>query len=179
MKKVLALMVALVLVLTAVSALAGGSPETPDKKSGGSSYGSDTTEEKEPELGKAADTEATKAIKQLIIDGQNAGDALSKLPDEVKSKIPAGMKTVNEMATYKLEGDVSKVKSLVLVFTFETPYAEGEEVTLLIGIPGANETEWIVLTGKANKEGAVVVTVDEATLNEVSNNPFVVIPVSK
>ena len=184
MKKILALVLALTMILTAVSAFAADSPENPGKKGGGTTGGGgstayDTTVEEEVTMGKVADNDATKAIKQLFVDGNAAGDPLSKLPDDVKGKIPEGFKTVNEMVTYQLSGDVSKVNSLTLTFTFETKYADGEEVTVLIGIAGAKETEWIVKTGKGNKDGDVVVTVTKAELDKISSNPFVVIPVSK
>ena len=181
MKKILALVLALMMVLTAVSAMAAGSPETPGGKTGGGSgagYYADTTTE-DAQLSKAGDTDGTKAIKQLLIDGNAAGDPLSLLPDDVKAKIPADQKKVNEMVTYQLTGDVSKSNPLTLVLVFETKYAEGEEVTILLGIPAGSKTEWIVLKGKGNKDGAVVVTLDKATMNKLGNNPFVVIPVSK
>lgn len=186
MKKILALVLALTMILTAVSAFAAGSPSpvNPGGKGGGTTGGGgytgyDTTAEEEVTMGKVADNDATKAIKQLFVDGNAAGDPLSKLPDDVKGKIAEGFKTVNEMVTYQLSGDVSKVNSLTLTFTFETKYADGEEVTVLIGIAGAKETEWIVKTGKGDKDGNVVVSVTKAELDKISSNPFVVIPVSK
>ena len=166
-----------------MSAFAADSPENPGKKGGGTTGGGstayDTAVVEEVTMGKVADNDATKAIKQLFVDGNAAGDPLSKLPDDVKGKIPEGFKTVNEMVTYQLSGDVSKVNSLTLTFTFETKYADGEEVTVLIGIAGAKETEWIVKTGKGDKDGNVVVSVTKAELDKISSNPFVVIPVSK
>ena len=182
MKKILALVLALTMILTAVSAFAADSPENPGKKGGGTTGGGSTaydTTVEEVKMGKVADNDATKAIKQLFVDGNEAGDPLSKLPDDVKGKIAEGFKTVNEMVTYQLSGDVSKVNSLTLTFTFETKYADGEEVTVLIGIAGAKETEWIVKTGKGDKDGNVVVSVTKAELDKISSNPFVVIPVSK
>jgi len=52
---------------------------------------------------------------------------------------------------------------------------------VLIGIsaPDAEEVEWLVLEGKANDQNEVVVPVTREQLNKISNNPFVVIPVSK
>ena len=184
MKKILALVLALTMILTAVSAFAAGSPENPGGKGGGTtggggSTGYDTAAEEEVTMGKVADNDATKAIKQLFVDGNAAGDPLSKLPDDVKGKIAEGFKTVNEMVTYQLSGDIGAVDTLTLTFTFETKYADGEEVTVLIGIAGAKETEWIVKTGKGNKDGDVVVSLTKAELDKISSNPFVVIPVSK
>ena len=182
MKKILALVLALALVLTAVSAFAAtNSKENPGGGGGGYIGGQDDTtdETEEPSLEKVGDTDATKEIKQLIIDGEAEGDPLGKLPEDVKGKVPADQKTVNEMVTYQLKGDVSNLDSLKLVFSFETKYGDGEAVTILIGIPADGATEWIVLEGKGNKDGDVEVTVDGATLNKIANNPFVVIPVSK
>ena len=184
MKKILALVLALTMILTAVSAFAAGSPENPGTKGGGTAGGGgytadDTTAVEEIKMGKVADTDATKAIKQLFADGNADGDPLSKLPDDVKAKIPEDFKTVNEMVTYQLSGDIGTVGSLTLTFTFETKYADGEEVTVLIGIASGKETEWIVKTGKGNKDGDVVVTVTKDELAKISSNPFVVVPVSK
>ena len=172
MKKIFALVLALALVLTAVSALAAGSK-------GGSDISDVTTDTPEVTVSKAADNAATSAIKKLISDGQAGGDALAELPEDVKAKIPADAKTVNEMETFVLSGTLTKGNSVVLTFKFATPYTEGEAVTILLGIPGETETEWVVLQGKGNKDGDVEVTVTKDILDKIGDKPFVVIPVSK
>ncbi len=174
MKKVLALVLALMLVLTAVSALANGSK-------GNGDIGQADTDAAELDLAKAEDNEGTSAIKQAIIDAQEAGNAIDGLPADVQSQLPEGFATINEMDTYKLGGGCENAEEpIILTFKFETPYTEGEEVVLAIGIvPPEAEAEWLVKTGKANADGDVEVAVTKAELNKISDNPFVVIPVSK
>ena len=174
MKKILALVLALTLVLCAASAFATDSVEYPPTRRTPTTRTS--TEEVEEPVGvtRSGDNDGTTEIKQQILDGQLEG-----LPDEIKNKIPGDHTKINEAVTFILTGDITKVTSATLTFSFETKYAEGEEVTILIGIAGANGTEWIVLTGKGDANGDVVVTVDKATLDKIGSNPFVVIPVSK
>ena len=174
MKKIIALILATMLVLTAVSAMATDSKGNPDINGG-------TTTEEKIQLVSIKATEKLQAIIDKITEAfKNDGDALKGLPEEVVSKIPADMKTINEMSCWQLVGDVSGLNGLVLIFKFETPYPENEEVTLLIGIdPADADVEWIVKTGKANADGDVVVSVTAEELSKIANNPFVAIPVSK
>ena len=181
MKKIIALVLALMMVLCAVSALAADSKSNNNIGNGTVVTGNEKTEE-EVKIVKVGDTAATKAIKDAVTAAFQGGNVLDAFPDAVKAQLPEDAATVNEMDTYQLDGDVSGMNSLTLVFKFETPYPEGEEVTVLLIIPAAEEggeAEWITLKGKANADGDVVVTVDAATLAKVQNNPFVVIPVSK
>ena len=172
MKKILALVLALVMVLSVASAMAAGSK-------GGRDISNVTTDSEEVTVSKTADNDATSAIKKLISDAQTSGDALAALPDDVKAQIPEGFKTVNEMETFKTVGVLTEGDSIQLIFKFATPYKEGEDVTVLLGIPNDKETEWIVLKGKGNKDGDVVVTVTKAMLDKIGDKAFVVIPVSK
>ena len=180
MKKILALVLALVMVLTAVSALAAGSPENPGGKTGGGTtgYSVDTTEEtKETEL---ADTDATKAIKEELKKAAESGDVLSALPADVKAKIGEEFTKVSEMVTIKLAQGLDAKKGLIIKKAFQTPYKSGEKVTVLLAVPGADgKVEWIVLEGTANADGEVVFVVDEATYNKIAGTEIVMVPVSK
>ena len=173
MKKILALVLAALMVMTAVSAFAAGSKENKNIN-----YG--TTDDEEVTLGSVTATAKLQEIIDAVTAAAKDGDALKGLPEDVAAKIPAEMKTINEMTCWQLSGDPTKLSELELVFKFETPYEEGEEVTLLIGIsPADADVEWLVLTGKGNADGDVVVKVTSAELNKIANNPFIVIPVSK
>ena len=177
MKKILALILAVMMILTAASALAENSKGNKDITGG------DTGDE-EIKLVKIDPTDKlAKLIEKIKGAYKDEGDALKGLPAELLALIPAEHKTINELTCWKLEGDVSAVKGeLELIFKFESPYEEGEEVTILIGIDYADadaEVEWIVKTGVANKDGDVVVKVTAAELAKISNNPFIAIPVSK
>ena len=183
MKKILALVLALVMVLTAVSALAAGSPENPGGKTGGGAtgYSVDTTEEtKETELATVADTDATKAIKEELKKAAESGDVLSALPADVKAKIGEEFTKVSEMVTIKLAQGLDAKKGLIVKKAFQTPYKSGEKVTVLLAVPGADgKVEWIVFEGTANADGEVVFVVDEATYNKIAGTEIVMVPVSK
>ena len=176
MKKTLALVLALVMVLFAVSAMAANS-----KNNNNMNYGSTSEEENNVGLEKIAPTEdLQKIIDDVTAAGKDGGDATTGLPGGAVELVPEDKKTINEMDTDHLTGDPSGLEELELIFTFATPYAEGEEVTVLLGInPAAETVEWLALDGVGNADGAVVVKVTKAELTKISNNPFIVIPLSK
>lgn len=183
MKKILALVLALVMVLTAVSALAAGSPENPGGKTGGGAtgYSDDTTEEtKEIELATVADTDATKAIKEELKKAAESGDVLSALPADVKAKIGEEFTKVSEMVTIKLAKGLDAKNGVTVKKAVQTPYKSGDKVKVMLAVPGADgKVEWIVLEGTANANGEVVFVVDEATYNKIAGTEIVMVPVSK
>ena len=174
MKKIIALVLVALMALSAVSALADGMPG-PSKTAPFINRG----EAEELGLIKVDPTEKLAAIIDAVT-AAGADGAVAALPADVSGLIPEGYATINEMDCYQLVGDTENAKDQELIFKFATPYEEGEEVTLLIGIsPAEGDVEWLVLAGKANADGDVVVTVTSEQFKKISNNPFVVIPVSK
>ena len=173
MKKALALVLAMMMILGCACALAENSKGNQDINQG-------TTNKANISMEKiTADGKLAEVIDK-ITEAQKAGNALDGLPEDIKAKIPEENKTINEMVCYHLVGDTAGVKEFVMIFKFETPYKEGEKVTLLLGIaPADADVEWLVLEGVGNADGDVEVKVTEAELAKISNNPFVVIPVSK
>ena len=171
MKKVLALVLAVMMILGCTYALAENSKGNQDINQGKTNKENLNLEEITAD-GKLAE------IIEKITEAQKAGNALDGLPDDVKGQIPEENKTINEMDCYRLVGDTAGVKEFIMIFKFETPYEKGEKVTLLIGIaPADADVEWLVLDGVGNAEGEVEVKVTETELAKISNNPFVVIPV--
>ena len=174
MKKIIALVLVVLMALSAVSALAEGMPG-PSKTAPFINRG----EAEELELVKVDPDEKLSAIIEAV-KAAGADGAVAALPTDASSLIPEGFVTINEMDCYQLVGDVENAKDQELIFKFATPYPEGEEVILLIGIsPADADVEWLALDGKANADGAVVVKVTKEQLTKIANNPFVVIPVSK
>ena len=173
MKKILALVLAMLMVMTAVSALADGS-----KGGGDISYG-DTTDT-ELTLVKVSPTDKLQAIIDAIKEAglEGASDALATL---VGSELPEGFTKISEAQDcYQIVGDTTSAKEQEFIFKFATPFKEGEEVVLLVGIsPAEGDVEWLKLNGKANADGDVVVKVTAEQIKKISNNPFIVIPVTK
>ena len=174
MKKILALVLATLMVFAAVSALAGGSK-------GGSDIPSGTVEaEEEISLEKTADTAETQKLKDDIKAGHDAGDDLAGFPEEIRAKIPEGRKTVYEMDTYTMKGYEGKSQKAIFVFKFDTPFEKDTKVTVLLGIcPAGADVIWLTLEGTANAEGNVEVEVTKADLDQISSNPFVAIAVAE
>ncbi len=173
MKKLLALVLVAMLALFAVSALAENSKGNSDI-AGATTTGEGYTLTKITPEGKLAE------IITAMEDAGKAGKAIDGLPEGAKGLIPEGLATINDYGCYKLEGDGKGVKEFEMIFKFETPFGKDEKVTLLIGIaPADADVEWLKLDGTGNADGDVVVKVTEAELTKISNNPFVVIPVSK
>jgi len=172
MKKTVALILAMILVLVAVSAMAGGSKQNKDMNRA-------TTTDRNVSISKASDTDATSALKQKVKDAQASGDVMSAFPASIVSRIPANYRTVNEMDTYQVSSS-SGADYYLLIFQFATPFENGEKVPLVFGITKDNgESEWLEMTGKGNKDGAVEVKVSRGIFNKLEKNPFVVIPISK
>ena len=174
MKKILALVLAALMVFAAVSALA-------DNSKGGGDIPSGTVEaEEEITLEKIADTAETQKLKDDIKAGHDAGDDLAGFPEEIRAKIPEGRKTVYEMDTYTMKGYEGKSQKAIFVFKFDTPFEKDTKVSILLGIcPAGADVEWLVLEGTANAEGNVEVEVTKAELDKISSNPFVAVAVAE
>lgn len=175
MKKVFSLVLALALLLTAVSAFAAGSKEEPNQ--GGTAAPATTTEEA-PEISVKfiADTEASAAAIKAFADAKEAGDILAPLPDDVKAKVPEGFATINEFLTAQFEGKFDNLPDeVILNIMFESSYAGVPKVIVLIGIlPEAEgeEIEWQAFDGVGKDDGSVDVTVPKAIFEKIQTNPF-------
>ena len=194
MKKILALVLTLVMVLCAVSALAesGDSKRLPDSQQtdvtpatpatpGTPYYGGAAKQEEELTL-KILDeaTEESQVVLDAFKAAFDAGDVLSALPEDVRAKIPEELTQINEMVTAEFIGDTEKVNgSYECTIIFETLYEADQDVAVLFGKLGGEETAWTVLMGRTNADGAVVVTVPADVIRNLGNDPFVLAVVSK
>ena len=173
MKKVLALLLAVMMLLVSVSALAEGSKRWEDIPHG-------ETDDDNVGLKKADDNDRTSEIKKKILDHGKDGNPVDGLPDEIRDKLPEGFTVINDFDTYLLDGNPDESDDEVeMIFKFATPYKEGEQVMLAVCIvPPEDEVEWLLWEGTGMADGAVRVMVAREDLQKISDNPFVVIPVS-
>ncbi len=173
MKKILSLVLALMMILTAVSALAAKSKEEPG--GGGGSTGD--SDEPEIKIEVVADTNLSKAAIEAF-----KKDPLGPLSDEIKANIPADYGTINEMLTAKFVGEVGAVKKEVKMnMMFETHYGKDEKVIVIIGILPADATdvkvediEWQEFDGIGEEDGSVTFTIPKDTFVKINTNPFLI-----
>ncbi len=178
MKKILSLVLALMMVLTAVSALAVGSKETP----GGGGSSAATDEEPEIKIVVVEGTELSKAVVEQFKKAFGTSDPLAPLSAEIKEKVPADYGTVNEMLTAQFSGEVGAVKKEVKMnMKFETAYGAGEKVIVVIGILPADATSvsvadivWQEFDGTGEADGSVTFTIPKDTFVKINTNPFVI-----
>ena len=208
MKKILALVLSLMMVLVAVSAMAVDSPKLPDKQNA-TVEPAEETQAAAPAAAPAAaapaavnkavdiaadeetltlkiletNSDAVQAIIDLFAAAKNSGDVLSVLPDDVKAKIPEGLTNINEIVTAQFEGDTTKVSgTVILKISFLSEYEEGQDVAVLFGKLTATDVEWTVAEGKTVKDGGVVkveVTIPADLVKSLGNEQFVLAVVSK
>ena len=174
MKKIIALVLALALVLTAVCALADNSKQTTGGggSSGGSSSGSSTVVTEEPviTIKFVKDTDKSAAVIKAFKDAYDKGDVLSVLPDDIKAQIGEGQVNINEMLTAAFDGDVSKItKDVVMTVKFETLYKAGEQVTVLLAIL-KDPVEWHTFKGVGLADGSVQFTIPKAIFDAIQKN---------
>ena len=186
MKKTLALVLALVMVLCAVSAIAEGSKTVEDTQkttvnNGG--YYAPAAPAAPAELPSLEIVSTPSAAIQAIIDqfkaAHDAGDDLGALPDDVKVQIGSELTKVNEMIAVKFSGDTNVADAVEVTLSFMTKYTPGDEVAVLIGEMDGENVKWTVLKGKVNDDGDVVVMVPAALVKGLESNEFLVAVVSK
>ena len=197
MKKILSLVLALALILTAVCALAEGpASKEEDEPSGyvwpseeelkaikahnfGLGYGDSSAAEEvaDPEIGitflkeipeaAAAAVEALKAANDKG-DLTDAAEGVT-IPDNFKDK------KVVEVLAAQFDGDCANVtKEKVLNLKLGTPFTAGQEVLILIGIIGDDGVEWEnpPFVGAGKEDGCVDVTLPSAVFIKLMNIPF-------
>ena len=183
MKKVFSLILALALVLTAVSAMAADSPtnegkiytkvDNTDYSKWNTSTATDTTPTSEI---LKEDSELTKELKAAL-----ATDGIKALPEEVQALIPDGLATINEVITYKLDNVAAGVKLLTINYGLTTKYAPaGEKVAVIFVVEEANgEKTYLVAEGTIQDNGSINVTLTEEILKAIVGKTVSVIVVSK
>ena len=207
MKKILALVLSLMMVLVAVSAMAVDSPKLPDKQNA-TVEPAEETQAAAPAaapavaapaaVNKAVDiaadeetltlkiletnSDAVQAIIDLFAAAKNSGDVLSVLPDDVKAKIPEGLANINEIVTAQFEGNTDVTGNVTLKIAFMSEFEEGQDVAVLFGKLTGTNVAWTVAEGKTVKDGGVVkveVTIPADLVKSLGNEQFVLAVVSK
>ncbi len=176
MKKILSLVVALIMVLTAVSALAVDSKTADDINNATTNATKEEAEAISLEI--IDDTEESATLIQKYKEAYDAGDVMSALPDDVKTKLPEGFDKINEIVTAHFVGDTEKAEGTYeITVTFATPYEAGTEVYLVFS--KLDESGFEVFKGEAQEDGSVKFTVTADQIKVFGNDPFVILAVNK
>ena len=183
MKKIVALVLALVLTLTAVAALAASSPEDPSSKTGGTTgkptynYNVVVVEEKETLLIPIDDTSdsVTGKIKSSVKTANDNNKLVETLSENVT--LWKDYTQVNEMVTTRFpEGSIYKIFKIKV----QAPYTKNTKVQVLIAIPQDDGTTvWLSVTGTVNANNEIVFKLSNADYKKVAGKEVVIIPVNK
>ena len=150
MKKILSLVLALVLVLTAVSVFAEASK---------TNYNIPVVEDNAPEVVVQLPEEeipAVAAVVESLKAAADGGDVLSALPEEIRAALPDDQKNINEIAPIQFIGKEEEVKNdLVITTKFTTLYTPGEKVTVLLARVNVDPVEWFAFEGTVQDDGSV------------------------
>lgn len=129
------------------------------------------------DLSIVADTEGTEALKNEIKKTEGSIDALSILPEDVKAEIGEEYTKVNETVTVKINTGMVSYKFRK---RFQTTFEEEDIVMCLFAIPGANgKIEWILVTGEADEDGDICMTLTEAEYDKLAGKEVVLVIVNK
>ena len=173
MKKILSLVLALVLVLTAVSVFAEASK---------TNHNIPVVEDNEPEVVVVLPEEEIPAVTALVESlkaAADAGDVLSALPEEIRAALPEDQKTINEIAPIQFIGKEEEVKNdLVVTTKFTTLYTPGEKVTVLLARVTADPIEWFAFEGTVQEDGSVQFVIPADTVKTFLNEDMAIAVVS-
>ena len=122
---------------------------------------------------------AFSAEHQVKTDPDALAGALAGFPRNVRDQIPAEYRTINEFVTVTISDNYQNVKSATIRFAFETKYPAGEDVYLLFGITGGNNTDWIISRAEVLENGKVSVELQKDQLDLLAGKPFPLVVVSK
>ena len=190
MKKILALVLSLVMVLTAVSAMAAGSKTADDQQNAvvvapavvKNVVGNAAVEDTQTLKILDVNSDAVQAIIDLFAAANEAGDVLSVLPDDIRAQIPEGLTKINEIVTAQFDWNTDVTGSVTLKIGFKSEFEEGQNVAVLFGKLTGTDVAWTVAEGTTEKDGDVVkvkVTIPADLVKSLGNEPFILAVVSK
>ena len=173
MKKILSLVLALVLVLTAVSVFAEASKTNQNIP---------VVEDNAPEVVVQLPEEEVPAVAALVESlkaAADGGDVLSALPEEIRAALPADQKTINEIAPIQFIGKEEEVKNdLVVTTKFTTLYTPGAKVTVLLARVTVDPIEWLAFEGTVQEDGSVQFVIPADTVKTFLNEDMAIAVVS-
>ena len=173
MKKILALVLALALVLTAVSAFA----EVASKTNLDIAQVEDNSDAVEVKF--AAESAEVAALVEAVKAAAQAGDVLSVLPEEIRAALPEDQKNVNEIAPIQFAGKAEEItEDLVIKTKFETPYTPGEKVTVLLARVTVDPIQWFAFEGTVLEDGSVQFVIPADTVKTFLNEDMAIAVVS-
>lgn len=173
MKKILSLVLAMVLVLTAVSAFAEASK---------TNLNIPVVEDNAPEVEVMLPEEeipAVAAVVESLKAAADGGDVLSALPEEIRAALPEDQKNINEIAPIQFIGKEEEIKNdLVVTTKFTTLYTPGEKVTVLLARVNVDPVEWFAFEGTVQEDGSVQFVIPADTVKTFLNEDMAVAVVS-
>ena len=173
MKKILSLVLALVLVLTAVSVFAEASK---------TNINIPVVEDNAPEVVVQLPEEeipAVAAVVESLKAAADGGDVLSALPEEIRAALPDDQKNINEIAPIQFIGKEEEVKNdLVVTTKFTTLYTSGEKVTVLLARVNVDPIEWFAFEGTGLEDGSVQFVIPADTVKTFLNEDMAIAVVS-
>ena len=178
-KKTLAVILSLMLLMSLTSALAASSKTNTDI-----SHGTVEVPGVLIQIVKVPDTDFTKKLKLEVAAAQEKGNILEAFAGDVKNLIPEEHTEANEMETVQFDGELGKVTDKVKVtYKFATPYGKDQKVTVMIGFPEKDNPDyvpcWEAIPGVGTESGEVEFYVTRELLDKIETEPFVIIPLSK
>ncbi len=162
MKKVLGLVMALVMILTAVSALAA----TPSKST--KNLTNVTTEEETVKV------TVTKSNNPAVLELIEALTKNNAIPADAKKVLPEGSTAtkVEELITLIIEGGTAE-KDLTVNLVFPTSYT-GKTVDVLLGIlDGEKIVAWRYVKGIGKTDGSIDIVLSGALQDELNGHEFI------
>ena len=112
---------------------------------------------------------------------QYADEGLSLFPEHIRREVPAEYRTINEFVAGKLDSEIDgEPETIEMVYAFQTPYAEGETVYVLFGIPGkGSDVDWFVKQGIGLEDSSVRVELEKDQWEKLAGITFALAVVSK
>ena len=173
MKKILSLVLALVLVLTAVSVFAEASK---------TNLNIPVVEDNAPEVDVLLPEEeipAVAAVVESLKAAADGGDVLSALPEEIRAALPEDQKNINEIAPIQFIGKEEEVKNdLVVTAKLTTLYTPGKKVTVLLARVTGDTIEWFTFEGTVQEDGSVQFVIPAGTVKTFLNEDMTIAVVS-